>query len=242
MLDDAELTRARLEHYRLLAGLLAREPSAGQIGQLRQGIADRVRSGALVHPLMGEGWRELQAALAAGPDDAPAEEFFRLFLDPFHPAVQPYESYYLTGHLFRAPLVQVRRFLARIGLARDEAASAEPEDHLAFELDVMRWLVERQAEALGTQAEARWLALQVEFVGQHLLVWVPTCCQDVEGAEGAAFYRGVALLLRGYLDTERELLQAQGLGQVKSLEAARREVHDVGWRGPTFDPGGGGAP
>ena len=56
-------------------------------------------------------------------------------------------------------------------------------------------------------------------------------------APGANLYRGVASLLQGLLDLERQRLQAGGAGEIETLEQARRRYGSPrGYSGPVFDP------
>ena len=91
------------------------------------------------------------------------------------------------------------------------ADNTTPEDHLGFE---------RMAEALeaGEAARAAELAdLQRSFFTYHQANWLPALCDAVEEHAQTAFYRGVALVTRGYLAAEEafvaEQAQALGLGE-----------------------------
>ena len=236
MLKDTELVQFRHTYYRLFVPLWCKEPSAGFVVALQDDITGRIEAAAAVHPLIGEGWQVIQSYLAEHAPEEVAEEFTRLFLGPFGPEVNPYESYYLTGSLFRAPLVALRGFLNQIGLEKQEADFAEPEDVLAFELEVMRWLVSKQSMATSSEEETRWLGLQATYLKEHLLVWVPACARDMETARGADFYRGAAMILRGFLQVERQLFREWGLERVTSLEEARRRYGgNSEWGGPMFE-------
>jgi TorA maturation chaperone TorD len=41
-----------------------------------------------------------------------------------------------------------------------------------------------------------------EFLEQHLLVWCPELCSDMAAASTSAFYRGIALITREFLQSE----------------------------------------
>ena len=233
---DRELVEFRHTYYSLFVRFWWREPPVEFITALQEDITDRIDGAAAVNPLMGEGWQSIQRYLAEEAPEDVADEFTRLFLGPFGTQVNPYESYYLTGQLFKAPLVSLRGFLKRLGLEKREDEFAEPEDVLAFELEVMRWLVDKQMTAANPEEETRWLQLQADFLKEHLLVWVPTCAEDIERAGGANFYRGAALILRGFLEVERSLFREWGLDKIASLEEARqRHGMSPTWKGPTFD-------
>ncbi len=236
---DKELVQFRHTYYSLFVRFWWREPDSAFITSLQDNIADRINAAAEIHPQMGEGWKSIQRFLTERPPEEVAEEFTHLYIGPFGTQVNPYESYYLTGHLFRAPLVTLRGFLNRLGLEKEEDEFTEPEDVLAFELEVMRWLISKQMGAENPEEETSWLQLQAAFLKEHLLVWVPTCAQDIEKAKGAHFYRGVAMILRGFLEVERTLFREFGLDKITSLEEARkRHGTSPTWKGPTFDISG----
>ncbi len=153
--------------------------------------------------------------------------------------MNPYESLYLAGNLFKEPLIRVRGFMQQVGLEKNDAEFPEPEDVLAFELEIMNWLVSKQLAAATEEEAEGWVASQAEFLKRHLLIWGPVCAADIEKAEGADFYRGVAALLAGFLDMERVQFHGVGPERIETLEEARRRYgHRRSWRGPTFDPGG----
>jgi TorA maturation chaperone TorD len=250
MLGDRDLLSFREGYYGLLVALLSREPSPRLLAELAAGIEERARAAQGLHPRLGQGWQTLGLSLATGPPEvlaeAVAEEYTRLFLGPPAPLVNLYESYYLTGRVFERPLAAVREFLAEVGLQRDPGY-AEPEDSLAFELEVMRRLAGRQAAAREADEEARWLGVQAGFLRDHLLVWGPAAARDLASAEGAGFYRGVGQILEGFMAFEVSLFSSCAPMPVKSLEEARRTWGGAGqWRGPVMempdpDPGPGGA-
>lgn len=246
MIGDRELLAFRAEYYGLLVSLLWREPPADLLRGLGRGIEPRAAAAATLHPRLGEGWHDLAAFLGSVPPDElegrAADEFTRLFLGPFGPRVHPYESYYLTGNLLDRPLADLRGFLEAVGIARPED-HPEPEDWLAFELDVMRRLLGRQAEAGSPDDELRWLNVQAGFLKRHLLVWAPLAADDLAGAEGAALYRAVGRILGGFLALERELFESWGDEPVQTVDEARRRYAGSGqWRGPLFEMPGGGTP
>ena len=244
---DQELIQFRSLYYGLLVQLLAREPAPELLSTLRQDIDGRIAAVGEIAPMMAKGWRSIREELPALDAEAAGDEFTQLFLGPFARAVNPYESYYLSGQVFGEPLAEVRGFMGEIGLEKDEARFSEPEDHLAFELEIMNWLARNQLAAKGQDAVGDWQTRQMQFLEHHALVWMPACAQDIEQASQARLYAGVARLLRGFLAFEEKLFQTLGMGEIEPLEKARtryRQRRD--WKGPTFDPtpggGGGDAP
>jgi TorA maturation chaperone TorD len=233
MLQDRDFIQFRQTYYRLFVQLLWKEPEAGFVAALREDMHPRTEAAAAVHPLMGSGWRLIDDYLADHRPDEVAAEFSQLFLEPFARMVRPYASYYLTGQFFTEPLKTWRGFLKQLGIEKPQGFT-DPEDVLAFELDVMRWLIDKQAAA--PDDADRWLRLQVTCLKEHLLVWAPSCAADIEQAPQAAFYRGAAQLLRGFLKVEQSLFRDWGLDKVATLAEARaRYGAGPEWCGPLFD-------
>jgi TorA maturation chaperone TorD len=239
MVGDRELLAFRRGYYDLLVSLLWREPTAAMLAGLATGIEERAHAARTVHPLLGEGWEQMERALAgtaAAPlVDAVAAEYTRLFIGPAAPEIQPYESYYLTGRLLDRPLVAIRIFLRDLGIEK-EATYAEPEDFLAFELEVMRTLLGRQHSASGAEEETRSIGHQAAFLQRHLLVWAPAAAADLAKVSDAPFYQAVAKVLQGFLELEREVLREWGSASPMSLEDARRSLAHTGeWSGPLLE-------
>lgn len=237
MIGDRELATLRKLYYSLLVQLLWKEPDPDFVTSLRDGLEERAQAAGHLNERMGEGWHMIGEYLDKFDVSALAEEFTYLFMGPHGAKVNPYESLYAAGGLFKAPLIEVRDFMGRHGLKKTDEDYAEPEDVLAFELEIMSWLIQKQMEAKGEKEEQRWVDAQAEFLKQHLLVWGPACAADIENAEIAKFYKGVGAILAGLL--EMELVNFHGIGPdtVETLQEARsRHGAKSEWKGPTYDP------
>ncbi|MGH1575079.1 TorD/DmsD family molecular chaperone [Methylobacterium sp. P31] len=182
-MDDVDRIRAR--YYDLLAVLLARSPS--------QDLLDTLVNLPGGEELLGQRVADLSRAAGEATATAVEREFFLLFIGVGRGELLPYASYYLTGFLNERPLAQVREDLAALGLSRAEAMS-EPEDHLAFLLDVMAGLADGRFEA-EPGAQAR-------FFGRHLVPWADRFFADLERAQNARFYRAVGGLGRTFMKVE----------------------------------------
>jgi TorA maturation chaperone TorD len=239
MNGDPELLSFRQSYYELLGALFRREPSSELLQRLTNGIRERTQAARSLHPLLGAGWYEIECFLTDMPaerlSEAVSDEYTRLFIGPHGPEVNPYESFYFTGRLLDRPLADIRTFLKAVGIEKLEEYS-EPEDFLAFELDVMRWLIGKQTTAENAQEENRFLRLQAEFLKQHLLVWGTACGQDIERADAANFYRATAKILQGFLELELNLFRQYGVEKVASLQEVRQRYGALPpWKGPTFE-------
>ncbi|HXG52936.1 MAG TPA: molecular chaperone TorD family protein [candidate division Zixibacteria bacterium] len=241
-MTERETAAFRHEYYQLLVALFRGEPGGELLRELARGAAGRAQAARSLNGALAAGWEEVGRFLAgAVPGSLPEsvrDEYTRLFIGPRGPEVNPYESYYLTGRLLDRPLAEIRGFLGNLGIEKQESYS-EPEDALAFELEIVRWLIGRQLGAESAEEEERFLGLQADFLVQHLLVWGLDCARDIQEAQGAAFYRGVAKILQGFLELEASLLRERGVERIAPLEARRRHYASFAtWKGPTFDPGG----
>lgn len=246
MVGDRDLLAFRQGYYDLLVSLLWKEPAGELLAGLVEGIEERAKGARNLNPLLGEGWEEIGRFLDGTTSERLAEtvadEYTRLFIGLRGPEVNPYESYYLTGRLLDRPLAVIRDFLKEIGIEKQEEY-AEPEDFLAFELEIMRRLIQRQRSAPDPDGEVRWLNFQAAFLKQHLLVWGPAAARDLAGAKTAFFYRGVAKLLQGFLELELELFKGWGPEELRSLDEARQGfARGKEWKGPLFDLSGDSAP
>ena len=239
MIGDRDLLEFRQGYYDLFVSLLWKEPAGDLLAALGEGLAERIGAARDLQPLLAEGWEEIGRVLADTSEEPlgerVAEEYTSLFIGPPGPEVSLYESAYLTGRLMDRPLATVRSFLGEIGIQKQEGF-AEPEDFLAFELEIMRRLIARQRSAGDANEEDRWMGRQADFLKRHLLVWAPAAACDLESAMSAAFYRGVAKLLRAFLAFEQELFRGWGPELVPSLQQARQSLAGEGeWKGPLFD-------
>jgi TorA maturation chaperone TorD len=239
MLGDHELQAFRGDYYGLFVSLLWREPAGELVRGLRRGLEERIRAAQGEAPEIAEGWRGVQAFLGSMPDealeDAVKDEYTRLFIGPPHPELNLYESFYLTGNVLDRPLAALRQDLRAFGIEKDPAY-AEPEDYLAFELEVMRRLVERQAEAPDPDEEARRVSAQATLLKRHLLVWGQVAASDLATARSGVFYRAVGRLLGGFLGFERSLFETWSPEPIPTLDEVRRRYAGSGvWRGPLLE-------
>lgn len=188
---DEEMARA--EVYGLLAQLYYAPPPADLLAALRVAVTDAPAQGAFLE----EPWRELVAAARAGSDQAIAAEYDALFGGVGKPEVYLFGSHYLSGFLNEKPLARLRETLAGLGLARDEAMP-ETEDHIAYQCEVMRYLI------AGDDVAVANLTRQREFFAVHVLPWVPALCDAIEAHPRARFYAVLASFTRAFFNVEAQ--------------------------------------
>ena len=185
--DADDIDAARAQEYALLATLMRRAPDA----ELLQRLAGLRGDDSVI----GTAHAALAAAAGRVTAEAAEREFFDLFTGVGRGEFLPYGSYYLTGFLYERPLARLREQLAELGIARARDDN-EPEDHVAFLLEIMAGLASRRLAAYAGAERA--------LFEQHVAPWVGRLFNDVAGAEHAAFYRHVGALGRVFIDIETE--------------------------------------
>lgn len=234
MIGDRELSQFRREYYTLFSSLFLREPTTALVTLLGKNVEARTAAAAGLHPVLGEGWREVGQFLRKDRENPEAlaakmvEEFTPLFVGPLIPRVTPCESFYLTGKLFGAPLVLIRNFMRRVGLEKGEEWP-EPEDHIGFTCDIMRQLITRQESAANPDEETQWLNMQGDFWKAHLGRWIPRFADDLE-KWGGEFYRAIGKVVRGFFEFEKEILADWGSERPAHLI----QVKESTFKGPLF--------
>ncbi|MBC7941556.1 MAG: molecular chaperone TorD family protein [Chitinophagaceae bacterium] len=187
--DGDELARAEL--YGLLSRLWLAPPDAALLQQFNVAVTQAPEAGGLLEAP----WSMMVDALRATTPEAAAAEHEALFLGVGKPEVFVYGSFYLAGFLNEKPLATLRTDLMQLGLTRD-AASVETEDHVAYVLEVMRYLI------AGDDAAVCNLEQQRRFFRAHVQTWVGDLCQVVMAHPRADLWRAVAAFTQAFVQVE----------------------------------------
>ena len=188
---DEEIARA--EMYGLLATLYYQAPSEELLTQLQTAVTEAPEQGGFLE----EPWRELVAQARSMSADQVAQEYTALFGGVGKPEVYLFGSHYLSGFLNEKPLVQLRDDLATLGLARSQQMP-ETEDHVAYLLEVMRYLI------AGDDVAVCNLTRQAEFFSRHLQPWLSAMVEAVMAHPRAAFYGRLAALTQAFASVEAQ--------------------------------------
>lgn len=133
------------------------------------------------------------------------DEYVRLFLGPGKAEVLPYQSTYEGHRIYGETTLKVRNIFTGAGLRISQGAGIG-EDHLGAELKFMAHLCGRAMDLLAHGKDATSpLELQKKFLEEDMLPWVQEFCEDVLKST-ANFYRGIAMVTRGFLKEDRALL------------------------------------
>ncbi len=181
--------------YGLLAGVFRHEITPELLHELRQP--------ALVEALAATGVA-LDREFLEGPEEeileALAVAYTALFIGPGK-HIPPYASVHLpksNGDLWGEATVWAKQFIEAAGFDYATEFHDLP-DHLSVELELMRNLWAREAEALekgDSVAATATRELRATFVRDHLVRWLPVFCDKVAVGSQHPFYAEVAKLAK----------------------------------------------
>ena len=127
-------------------------------------------------------------------------EYADLFLNAGANPAFPYESCYSSREplTMQTPVPLLRTIYREAGLHKSEDYK-DLEDHIAVELEFMRFQAERAAYDDSSEE------VQFNFLRSHLMGWVVEFCAVLTSAAQTDFYRGLAELTMSFLFNERML-------------------------------------
>jgi putative dimethyl sulfoxide reductase chaperone len=136
-------------------------------------------------------------------------DYTRMYIGPNKLLAPIWGSAYLDekGLLFQQETLRVRRAFCKYGFVQNNEF-VEADDHLGYELDYMLHLSEFSlAEVIKNDREKAlyYLTDQKKFLEEHLK-WVPQFSTNVLQNANTKFYQGAALLLKGFIETDFQLI------------------------------------
>jgi len=207
--SDTRSTTARAEIYRFLAFAFSDPAPGAAVGLQHQWPIAEAGWHSLGLPNAGHG-----CASIAGLSEADLKRAhvacFGLAMSKQCP---PYEAEYGQAHIFEKTqtLADITGFYRAFGLELAEGARDRP-DHLAFELEFMEFLCQKQAfaERMGHPPERIALCRNAQraFLDEHPGRWAFSLAQRIIQKSSTGVYAGFAGLLEDFLGHE---LAAMGL-------------------------------
>ncbi len=204
------LTSGRANTYEFLSRIYGAELDAELMRRMKS-ITFEIDSGP--HDIR-EGYRLWTEYLASSAEDslsALAVDYARIFIGTAkksETSAYPYESVYTseTGLMKQEAWDDICDLYRREGFARN-CTLPEPEDHIAAEFQYLSFLCRKslQAQDRGdTSGTVECLIKQKDFQYSHLLNWIPDLCSDILGTANEDFYKGLALITRGFLELDTQ--------------------------------------
>jgi len=213
--DRRVLARSRACTYQALSLMYTEPVNERTLALLRSwtALGNQLPSG-IFQETIKRGLRKIEERLdQAGEEgsaellDMLAEAFTSLFrgLSAFRCPPPPYESVYVDGGLLYGPSTD--RVAARYREFGLKVQYNEPPDHIALELDFMRFLCEREAESRQSEkGGCNFIKEEGAFLREHLAMWVPALCENVRKFDATGVYSGLADVTEGWIGCDREII------------------------------------
>lgn len=211
--DIAAVCDQRASTYGLLSRLFRSEVTPELLRELH-GLRYRVHTG---NASMDEGHRLIATYLSSLWENSVTElaaDYMRTFFGHGyngHAAAYPFESVYASEKrlLMQAARDEVLALYRAAGLSKQDSWK-EGEDHIALELEYMQILCQRTARALRQRDEDeayRLVKCQHNFMEDHLGAWAPLLADQMRVFAKTDFYRALAFMTEGFLQTDAALLE-----------------------------------
>lgn len=218
--EMANLAEMRSKVYAFLGSIYTQIPDQAFVARLTDGSMTPLLDALTTEEMPGEivdGLGLVKGYLAACREIPPeqvqtdlAVERTRLLrgIKPGYGPPPPYESVYVGSG--QQPLMQagvaVAKVYAEAGVGLSEEVHDQP-DFIGFELDFMRHLTEKEAQAWadGNAEEAlRVLEKEQAFLNKHITRWIPRFCDVMVREAQLDFYRGIARMTKGFVLDEAQ--------------------------------------
>lgn len=209
-----QINDLRSQIYRMLGSLYFSELTMDQIKSLAE---QDYRAFFELDPEIAQGAQEMERALRhphSGLREDLAVDYAHIFLAAGSTKDEergvPFESVYTSEErLLMGPARQaVYKIMLKEGVLPEESLHV-PEDHLSFECEFMAHMAAKSVDALksGDVEEAkRCVEVQQKFRVEHLANWIDDFCAAVIRSGRTRFYCGVALVTKGFVRLDEELL------------------------------------
>jgi TorA maturation chaperone TorD len=218
--EQADLAVIRGKVFGFLASIYGQLPGPGLVQGLMDGGMMTLLDALTANELAGdaemvEGLKLVKAYLQANRD-TPAETMqTELAVDrtrllrgvkPGYGPPPAYESVWAGSVEYPRveASVSVVRAYADAGVGMADGVHDQP-DFIGLELDFMRLLAEKEAKACqkGDEREVRRILESEEaFLQQHIVAWIPACCDVLAKEARTDFFRGIARLTKGFVQDE----------------------------------------
>ena len=126
-------------------------------------------------------------------------DFTQLFVGPYALPAPPWESVYRSNEhlLYQDTAFEVRKEYLKYNFIPKNYPH-EADDHIGFELDFMLQLsTDESKDALDDSRR---------FLEEHLIKWIPDFSRDIQKHALTEFYRGAAVILKGFISEDLNLL------------------------------------
>jgi TorA maturation chaperone TorD len=165
-----------------------------------------------------EALKEILAYLEAGHAEAITDEYDAIFHDPESPIVRTTASYYDEGVESGKKRLEVKNFLAKTRLRRDESHYKEPEDSIGFLVTFMHELVE-----LIIAGEESYDTLQHCLFAEVINEFIDRLIVELYEHPEANIYKSLAVVMAAFTAFERLYFNVE---KPKAKEKISKQAED----------------
>jgi len=146
-------------------------------------------------------------------------EYWALFDVPGKQYLAPYESVYRrdsldsegqpVGLVYGPSTYEVIQMYQQAGV-KIASAFLDLPDHVGMELEFLRFLCEKEAEAWqvsDAEKALKYLNWQRRFLQQHLATWIDTLCDKMSKIASSGFYRAAAMMTKEYIALDKKNIE-----------------------------------
>jgi TorA maturation chaperone TorD len=186
---------------RFLRDIVEIQPTVGMLSESQGG--SELKEGSTLLNEFAEQSKDLKGEKKEGLLTDLAAEYASLFLNMGPKPVRLVESVYLgKDHLlYEKPYHEIVQAYKSLSYQKEKGFQ-EPEDHVAVEFDFMahlcRW-TSRTLDEGDVEKAVAYLNLQKEFLRDHLNLWIPNLCEELEKTASSSLYKGLAQVTRGFV-------------------------------------------
>lgn len=229
MLNKESVNKARSLYYGFLSKMFVFTTSPSRYEGLREAL--EVMAQNPLDENSGEALREIQLFLAHNGESAFIQEYDDVFHNPSYKVVRNTASYYDEGVESGRKQLEVKNFLAKTKIRRDEKHFRENEDSVGFIFTFMHELIE-----LIMNNQKEYDTLQHCLYAEVINPFIDEFVVKVYEHPMARIYKSVAIILNAFMAFERlyfdvakpplkevqRVQKTQPLEMVSGAEAKRR--------------------
>jgi len=207
-MDKKAVDGARSLYYGFFSKMLVYTEGADRFDGLKEPLEVMIANPLDVNS--GEALKEIAAFMESGGVTQLRDEYDAIFHDPESPVVRTTASFYAEGVESGKKLVEVRNFLAKTRIRRDEQQYREPEDSIGFLMTFMHELTE-----LVIAGESSYISVQHCLFDEVLNAFWDRFIPNLYEHPQANAYRSLAIVMQAFMAFERLYF---GIGKPKHEE------------------------
>jgi len=219
-MNKRELNPARALYYGLFSKLLVFDEKEDSYEGLEEILTILVDNP--IDNNSQEALKEILAFYKTGGTKALQQEYDAIFHNPVGDVVRTTASIYCDGVESGKKTLEVRNFLAKTKIRRNETTFKEPEDSVGFLMTFMYELIEliiMGEESYGTVQHCLFVEVINEFIDEFI--------ENLYETESSNVYKSVAVVFNAFVDFERLYFDVKKpLPRVKEIVESCESISD----------------